>query len=168
MRIDVEDAPQSSSSLRAADGQVSRTKQAGALAHTPPQGVSKQHTRDSQAEPRPGSHVAAQPLKQHRQPDSSQSCLDTDPEGHWQFMLLPHPLPSVQARAEWRKGQCFEGLKRPSPAESPSTPEHRKPTQRVLHLSSMPMTQAQGEGFCSGALGRFQPDPVRMFFLGVC
>ena len=151
MRLDLEDIPQSFPTLHAA----ARAKQADALDHTPPQGIFHQHTRDFQAEPHPGSPVAIQPLKQHSQPDSSQHkqpCLDNNSEARWQSMPLSHP--SVQARTEGHEGQCYRGLERQSPAESPPTPEHRKPTQRVLHFSPMPKMQPQAEAFHSSTLGR--------------
>ena len=125
MRID-EHIPQSSSSLHAAANQVPRAKQAGTLDHILPQGVSSQQIRGCQAMP---SHAATQSLKQHRQADCSQHSQSCLAEGHWQCMPLSHPLPSIQARAEGHKGQCFSGLERQSPAESPPTPEHRKPAR---------------------------------------
>ena len=155
MRINAKDVPWSSSSLRAAADQVSGAKPTGALDHTPPQGNSSQHIRDIQAVPIPAAHIANQPVTQQRQPDPSkhkQSCLDTDPEGHWHFMFQSRPLPSVQARAEGHNMQCYGGLERQSPAESPPTPEHRRPNQRVLPFSPKPglPIATQGEGLHVG------------------
>ena len=151
MRIDVEDIPQSSSSLGPAASKVPRAEQAGALHHTLPEGNLSQRTRDDQATPL---SMTDQPvLHQHRQPDSSKhkhSCLDTDPEGQqWQSLPLSHLLPSVLAKTEGHNLQCYGGLERQSPAESPPTPDHRKPTKRLLHFSPLPVLQAQGHAFQS-------------------
>ena len=139
---------QSSSSASGAP----RAKQSGALDRALPQGTC---SRPNQAMALPAVHVAAQPLKQQRQRESSQqhsqSCSETHPEGHWQSMPSSYSLPSVEAKAE--------GLERQSPAESPSTPEHRKPTQRVLHFSPPPMVQSRAESFHATSQGRFPTRP---------
>lgn len=146
MRIDV------SRSSSSASG-VPRAKQSGALDHALPQGTC---SRPNQASALPAVRVAARPLKPQRQTEPSQqhtqSCLETQPEGgHWQSLPPSHPQPCVKGKGE--------GLERESPAESPSTPEHRKPTQRVLHFSPAPVVQSKAESFHSSSQGGFPTRP---------
>ena len=153
VRRDAEDVSQSKQPPAAAGGAL-RAGHADALDHKLPQG---RFSQPNQAKPLPAIHVAAQPLEEDRLSgglQDTQTWLSTNPEGHWQPLRLSHPLPPVEATIEGHERQSLRGLERQSPAESPTTPQDRKPTQRVLHFSPMPVMQARAEGFHSSILSR--------------
>ncbi|KAL3160718.1 hypothetical protein ABBQ32_010628 [Trebouxia sp. C0010 RCD-2024] len=143
----VENSTHSSSTPPAAAGSgAPRAEQAAALSHDLPQGTSSQGTCSP---PNQGGLLpAVQAVKQQRQAEPLQhihTWQGTNPEEHWQPLPLAHPLPSVECQAEGHERQSLSGLERQNLDSAPS-PQHGRPTQRVLLYSPVPTMESGDQG----------------------